>query len=183
MEKKITGLSDQEVIQRINEGKVNNVDNKITKSYKEIFINNTITFFNMINVSLLALLIFVGSYKNTLFILVIVINTIAGIYQEIKAKITLDRLKIIVSSKVDVIRNLSLIHIYPSTSIQLPLLITSSIIFNAKIIGIFNSNNCIVKYKFLSIFVASIILMIIDGFSRIKKSVETISSIVYGVNE
>ena len=33
------------------------------------------------------------------------INTIAGIYQEIKAKITLDRLKIIVSSKVDVIRN------------------------------------------------------------------------------
>lgn len=105
MEKKITGLSDQEVIQRINEGKVNNVDNKITKSYKEIFINNTITFFNMINVSLLALLIFVGSYKNTLFILVIVINTIAGIYQEIKAKITLDRLKIIVSSKVDVIRN------------------------------------------------------------------------------
>ena len=45
MEKKITGLSDQEVIQRINEGKVNNVDNKITKSYKEIFINNTITFF------------------------------------------------------------------------------------------------------------------------------------------
>jgi cation-transporting ATPase E len=105
MEKKFTGLSDQEVIQRINEGKVNNVDNKITKSYKEIFINNTITFFNMINVSLLALLIFVGSYKNTLFILVIVINTIAGIYQEIKAKITLDRLKIIVSSKVDVIRN------------------------------------------------------------------------------
>lgn len=105
MGKKITGLSDQEVIQRINEGKVNNVDNKITKSYKEIFINNTITFFNMINVSLLALLIFVGSYKNTLFILVIVINTIAGIYQEIKAKITLDRLKIIVSSKVDVIRN------------------------------------------------------------------------------
>ena len=45
MEKKFTGLSDQEVIQRINEGKVNNVDNKITKSYKEIFINNTITFF------------------------------------------------------------------------------------------------------------------------------------------
>lgn len=105
MEKKFTGLSDQEVIQRINEGKVNNVDNKITKSYKEIFINNTITFFNMINISLLALLIFVGSYKNTLFILVIVINTIAGIYQEIKAKITLDQLKIIVSSKVDVIRN------------------------------------------------------------------------------
>ncbi|MBS5588075.1 MAG: HAD-IC family P-type ATPase [[Clostridium] spiroforme] len=105
MEKKFSGLSDQEVTQRINEGKVNNVDNKITKSYKEILINNTVTFFNMINVTLLVLLIFVGSYKNTLFFLVIIINTIAGIYQEIKAKITLDRLKIIVTSKIDVIRN------------------------------------------------------------------------------
>lgn len=74
MEKKFSGLSDQEVTQRINEGKVNNVDNKITKSYKEILINNTVTFFNMINVTLLVLLIFVGSYKNTLFFLVIIIN-------------------------------------------------------------------------------------------------------------
>ena len=29
---------------------------------------------------------FVGSYKNTLFILVIIINTVTGIYQEIKRK-------------------------------------------------------------------------------------------------
>ncbi|WP_279159816.1 cation-translocating P-type ATPase [Thomasclavelia cocleata] len=100
-----TGLTSNQVKQRINEGKLNIIDNKITKSYKQIFLNNTITFFNILNAALLALVIFVGSYKNTLFILVIIINTIAGIYQEIKAKRTLDRLSIITTSKVEVIRD------------------------------------------------------------------------------
>ena len=100
-----TGLTSNQVKQRINEGKLNIIDNKITKSYKQIFLNNIITFFNILNAALLALVIFVGSYKNTLFILVIIINTIAGIYQEIKAKRTLDRLSIITTSKVEVIRD------------------------------------------------------------------------------
>lgn len=100
-----TGLTSSQVKQRISEGNINVIDNKITKTYKEIFLNNTITFFNILNAALLGLVIFVGSYKNTLFILVIIINTIAGIYQEIKAKRTLDRLSIITTSKVKVIRD------------------------------------------------------------------------------
>ena len=99
------GLSSKEVSQRINEGKINEIDNRITKSYKEIFLNNTITFFNILNISLFALIVFVGSYKDTLFIFIIIINTIAGIYQEIKAKRTLDRLSILTASHVDVIRD------------------------------------------------------------------------------
>lgn len=99
------GLSTAEVNQRISNGKINTVDNKITKSYKQIFLNNTITFFNILNAALLGLVLFVGSYKNTLFILVIIINTIAGIYQEIKAKRTLDRLSILTTSHVEVIRD------------------------------------------------------------------------------
>lgn len=102
---KITGLTTQQVNNRINKGQKNNINNKITKTYRQIFLNNTITFFNILNISLLALLIFVGSYKNTLFIFVIVTNTIAGIYQEIKAKRTLDKLSIITTSKVEVIRD------------------------------------------------------------------------------
>ncbi|MFQ6791847.1 HAD-IC family P-type ATPase [Thomasclavelia sp.] len=99
------GLTNEEVIQRINDGKSNIVDNKITKSYKQIFLDNTITFFNILNVSLFALIVFVNSYKDTLFIFIIFINTIAGIYQEIKAKRTLDRLSILTTSHVDVIRD------------------------------------------------------------------------------
>ena len=57
------GLSSKEVAQRINVGKINEIDNRITKSYKEIFLNNTITFFNILNISLFALIVFVGSYN------------------------------------------------------------------------------------------------------------------------
>lgn len=103
--KEYHGLTASEVTQRINDGKINTIDNHITKSYKQIFLNNTLTFFNILNAALLALVIFVGSYKNTLFILIIIINTIAGIYQEIKAKRTLDRLSILTASHVEVIRD------------------------------------------------------------------------------
>ncbi|WP_027088736.1 HAD-IC family P-type ATPase [Thomasclavelia saccharogumia] len=99
------GLTSLQVKQRIDEGKINHINNKITKSYKEIFLNNTITFFNILNAALLGLVLFVESYKNTLFILVIITNTIAGIYQEVKAKRTLDRLSIITTAKVEVIRD------------------------------------------------------------------------------
>ena len=99
------GLTSLQVKQRTDEGKINHINNKITKSYKEIFLNNTITFFNILNATLLGLVLFVESYKNTLFILVIIINTIAGIYQEVKAKRTLDRLSIITTAKVEVIRD------------------------------------------------------------------------------
>lgn len=103
--KEYHGLTASEVTQRINDGRINTIDNHITKSYKQIFLNNTLTFFNILNAALLALVIFVGSYKNTLFILIIIINTIAGIYQEIKAKRTLDKLSILTASHVEVIRD------------------------------------------------------------------------------
>ena len=76
------GLTSLQVKQRIDEGKINHINNKITKSYKEIFLNNTITFFNILNAALLGLVLFVESYKNTLFILVIITNTIAGILKQ-----------------------------------------------------------------------------------------------------
>lgn len=106
-----TGLSKEEVASRKEKGQVNIVEDTITKSYKEIFFTNTITFFNIINVILLAMVLFVGSYKNSLFIFIITINTAAGIYQEIKAKKTLDRLSILTTTKVDVVRDNELIVI------------------------------------------------------------------------
>lgn len=104
-ETQYTGLTKEEVEQRIQEGKTNIVKDTITKSYKEIFLSNTITFFNIINIFLLFLIIFVGSYKNSLFIFIITINTATGIYQEIKAKKTLDKLSILTTTTIDVLRN------------------------------------------------------------------------------
>lgn len=100
-----SGLSSDEVSKRKQLGQINTIEDTITKSYKEIFFTNTITFFNMINIILLSMVLFVGSFKNSLFIFIIIINTSAGIYQEIKAKRTLDRLSILTASKVEVLRN------------------------------------------------------------------------------
>ncbi|MFV0394436.1 MAG: HAD-IC family P-type ATPase, partial [Coprobacillaceae bacterium] len=105
------GLTSLEVSKRIEEGKVNIVKDTITKSYKDIILSNTVTFFNIINISLLFLVLLVGSYKNSMFIFIITINTATGIYQEIKAKKTLDKLSILTTTKIDVLRNGELTNI------------------------------------------------------------------------
>ena len=99
------GLTQAEVEERIADGQVNAIQDSSNRSVKDIVMGNTLTFFNFINVVLLALVLSVRSYKNMLFIFIIIANTLIGIFQEIKAKITLDKLKILTVSHVDVIRD------------------------------------------------------------------------------
>ena len=101
----LVGLTDSEVQQRVNEGKVNISTNIKTKSIKRIFCDNLFTLFNLINVILLAALIFVGSHKNMLFIGVVIANIIIGIVQEIRSKISVDKLTILSEKKINVLRN------------------------------------------------------------------------------
>ena len=101
---KITGLTQTQVQQRIEEGKTNKTTNNTTRSYKQIILGNTITFFNIINVILLAMVLSVGSFKNTLFIFIILTNTVIGIVQEIRTKKTLDELAILTASQVQAVR-------------------------------------------------------------------------------
>lgn len=99
------GLTQVEVEARIADGQVNAIQDSSNRSVKDIVMGNTLTFFNFINIVLLALVLSVRSYKNMLFIFIIIANTLIGIFQEIKAKITLDKLKILTVSHVDVIRD------------------------------------------------------------------------------
>ena len=46
------GLSQNEVLKRIQDGKTHFVESKSTKTYQEIIINNIFTFFNFINIIL-----------------------------------------------------------------------------------------------------------------------------------
>ena len=50
------------------------------------------------------LVLLVGSYKNSMFVMIIVINTVIGIFQEIRAKKTIDKLAILTESKAVVLR-------------------------------------------------------------------------------
>ena len=100
----MTGLTNEQVQQRIEEGKVNANENPNTRSYKQIVRENVLTFFNFLNLALMIMVLLVGSYKNSMFMGIIVINTVIGIIQEVRAKKTLDKLAILTESKAVVLR-------------------------------------------------------------------------------
>lgn len=101
----MNGLSRQDVEYRINNGMTNNEKIKYTRSIKEIILSNTITLFNILNLSLAVLVLTTGSFQNTLFIGTIIFNTFISIFQEIKAKKILDSIKVTNQDKVLVVRD------------------------------------------------------------------------------
>lgn len=100
----MTGLTDEQVKERIEAGQINVDENPNTRTYKQIVRENTLTFFNFLNLVLLVLVLFVGSFKNAFFVFIIIINTLIGIAQEIRAKKTIDKLAILTAKKSIVIR-------------------------------------------------------------------------------
>jgi cation-transporting ATPase E len=111
LENKISGLTDEEVKQRIKEGKVNIDESKPEKTFGSILIKNVFTLFNLINVILAISVFLVGSYKNMLFIGVVFFNTIIGIVQEMRSKKAVDKLTILTGSNTKVYRNNKLVKI------------------------------------------------------------------------
>lgn len=100
-----TGLTTQQVNQRIKEGESNSNNASKTQSIRKILFDNIFTFFNFINFVLAALILFTGSYRNLLFLGIVISNIVIGTWQEIKAKRTLDKLSLLASKSVDVLRN------------------------------------------------------------------------------
>lgn len=99
------GLTSDEVRAAVEAGNVNTASTVKTKSVGRIFSDNICTLFNLINVLLFAALLLVGSYKNLLFIGVVLLNTVIGIVQEIRSKKSVDTLTILTESKLDVLRD------------------------------------------------------------------------------
>ena len=105
------GLSAAEVAERTARGEVNVDAGVRTRSVRQIVRENTLTLFNAINVILAVFVLITGSYKNMLFMVVIVCNTLIGIVQEIRSKRTTDRLSIVASSKASVLRDGALVEL------------------------------------------------------------------------
>ena len=99
-----TGLTINEVEKRINKNLVNYDTSAKTKSIKQIVLENVFTLFNIINIILAISIILVGSFKNLAFMGIIICNTLISIFQQIRSKKTLDKLKIVSESKVIVRR-------------------------------------------------------------------------------
>ena len=105
MKEKFTGLTSSELQQKIKAGQVNTTIKKVTRSYQQIFFSNFFTYFNLINFILFGFIVFVGSYKNGLFMFVIITNMFIGIFQEIRSKQLLEKLTMLSVSHINVIRD------------------------------------------------------------------------------
>lgn len=93
------GLTDAQVNEQIQAGHVNKVDSQSSRSVWNIVRENVFTLFNVIIFVAMVLVLITGQWKDAVFGVVIVINAGIGIVTELKAKHTLDKLSILVSSK------------------------------------------------------------------------------------
>ena len=101
----IMGLNENEVAARENAGLVNKAEISTDKSVKEIIRSNTLTYFNLIFFIIAVLLCVVGSFRNLTFLPVVIGNSLIGIFQEIRAKKTLEKMSILNSPHAVAIRS------------------------------------------------------------------------------
>ena len=80
------GLTRSQVRERQQNGWANDPVESPTKTVGQIIRANVFTFFNFIFVVLAALLIFVGSVQDLLFLLIAMANTGIGILQQLRSK-------------------------------------------------------------------------------------------------
>lgn len=101
----LKGLTSFEVEERIRQGKINKNIDETDRPVWEIVKRNTFTFFNLIFAVIAILISLVQAWNQLIFLPIIVINTIVGIYQEIKAKRYLDQMTLLHAPQSTVIRN------------------------------------------------------------------------------
>ena len=99
------GLTSEQVKKRIEQNLVNYDTSVKTKRIPDIIKGNLFTLFNLLNLILALAVFLVKSYKNLLFLGVVISNIIISTIQEIHAKKTIDKLSLIAATKVKVIRN------------------------------------------------------------------------------
>lgn len=98
------GLSVAQVQERELAHQTNHNGAQSSSSYRTIFAKNLLTYFNLISFLMAAALIVVGAYSDILFLGIVFSNLAIGTFQEIQAKRTLDRLSLVATPKVKVVR-------------------------------------------------------------------------------
>ncbi|MEG0548905.1 MAG: HAD-IC family P-type ATPase [Coprobacillus sp.] len=99
------GLTDEQVLQRVEKGQVNISHDNISKTKKQIILEHTCTYFNFLNIFLAIIVLSTGHWKNLTFMGVISVNILVGVYQEFKVKKIIDKLTVVTVKKVKVLRN------------------------------------------------------------------------------
>ena len=102
---KIKGLSENQVNELKEQGLVNYKSTVKTKSIGQILMTNFFTLFNFLNLGLAFAIFMVGEYKNLLFMGVVICNTLISTVQEIRSKLTVDKLTLLHQQEATVIRD------------------------------------------------------------------------------
>lgn len=100
-----TGLNQKQVEERIKKGLVNKAVDSVAKTTREIVLENTFTYFNMIFIFLAVLVCIAGSFRSLTFLPVVIGNTLIGIYQEIRARNVLEKMSILNAPSTIVVRD------------------------------------------------------------------------------
>lgn len=100
-----SGLSQEQVRDRIENGWGNESVTAESKSVGQIIKGNLFTYFNLIFTVLAILVIATGSLRSLTFLPVVIANLLIGIIQEVRAKKTLDKLTMLNAPKAEVVRD------------------------------------------------------------------------------
>ncbi len=101
----LLGLSAEQVKQRNDDGLVNKMPKTVTKTYFKIFLDNVVNFFNIIIFAISIFMIVVGAGPTKLVSLyLLLVNIGIGLFQDIKARRKVDKLKVISYPTAKVIR-------------------------------------------------------------------------------
>lgn len=100
------GLSQSQVLQRQQAGQSNITTAKSGKTEKQIILEHCLTYFNLVFAVLAVILLLCGSsIKNMTFLVIVLINTVIGIVQQLRAKRAVDKLTLVTAQQVQTLRD------------------------------------------------------------------------------
>ncbi|MGA7910741.1 MAG: hypothetical protein WCC30_04245, partial [Candidatus Dormiibacterota bacterium] len=105
------GLSAAEARERAGRGLSNRVVAPSSRTLKEILKANLLTRFNALLGSLLIVVLIIGPLQDAVFGIILAANAMIGIAQELRSKLTLDRLAIVAAPRATAIRDGALLTI------------------------------------------------------------------------
>lgn len=113
-----SGLSAAQAGEAMQAGLSNRMTDPDQRSLSSILVRHLFTLFNLLNFSLAACLLLVGSYRNMLFILVIIANILIGAVQEYRAQKTISALKLLSTPSVHVLRDGQELSLSPDKTVK-----------------------------------------------------------------
>ena len=99
------GLSDDQVAQNVALGLVNHTEDTTGRTFRQIIMENIFSYFNLVTTAIAVILFIFKRYTEALFMWAVIANVIIGIVQGVKAKNTIDKLKLVTAQNVKVVRS------------------------------------------------------------------------------